>query len=69
MAGHPPRRDGVGAGFGVCTRLQIDERTAVRVNVERGTATTVEPAIPVGGCADDAFGSVTGYRIEDGWKR
>ncbi len=54
-----------GAAFSACTGSQIDERTAVRVNVERGTATTVEPAIPVGGRADDAFGSVTGYRIED----
>ena len=55
-----------GAAFGACTGSQIDERTAVRVNVERGTATTAEElAIPVGGRADDAFGSVTGYRIED----
>ena len=55
-----------GAAFGACTGSQIDERTAVRVNVERGTATTAgELAIPVGGRADDAFGSVTGYRIED----
>jgi hypothetical protein len=55
-----------GAAVGACTGSQIDERTAVRVNVQRGAATTVEElAIPVGGRADDAFGSVTGYRIED----
>jgi hypothetical protein len=55
-----------GAAVAACTGSQIDERTAVRVNVQRGAATTVEElAIPVGGRADDAFGSVTGYRIED----
>jgi hypothetical protein len=55
-----------GATVAACTGSQIDERTAVRVNVQRGAATTVEElAIPVGGRADDAFGSVTGYRIED----
>lgn len=51
--------------LGACGGSQIDERTAIRVPVERGTATTVELAIPVGGRADAAFGSVVGYRIED----
>ena len=38
-----------GAAVGACTGSQIDERTAVRVNVQRGAATTVEElAIPVG---------------------
>jgi hypothetical protein len=54
-----------GVALAACGGSQIDERTAIRVPVERGTATTVTLAIPVGGRADDAFGSVTGYRIED----
>ncbi len=48
-----------------CGGSQIDERTATRVSVERGTTTTtLQPQIPVGGRADEAFGSIDGFRIE-----
>ncbi len=47
-----------------CGGSQIDERTATRVSVERGTSTTVQLQIPVGGRADEAFGSIDGFRIE-----
>ena len=48
-----------------CGGSQIDERTATRISVERGTTTTtLEPQIPVGGRADEAFGSIDGFRIE-----
>ena len=48
-----------------CGGSQIDERIATRVSVERGSATTVVAPITVGGRADDAFGGVDGFRIED----
>ena len=48
-----------------CGGSQIDERTATRISVERGTTTTTpELQIPVGGRADEAFGSIDGFRIE-----
>ena len=47
-----------------CGGSQIDERTATRISVERGTSTTVQLQIPVGGRADEAFGSIDGFRIE-----
>jgi hypothetical protein len=47
-----------------CGGSQIDERTATRISVERGTSTTVQLEIPVGGRADEAFGSIDGFRIE-----
>ena len=47
-----------------CGGSQIDERTATRIFVERGTSTTVQLQIPVGGRADEAFGSIDGFRIE-----
>jgi len=47
-----------------CGGSQIDERTATRIPIERGSSTTVVNAIPVGGRADEAFGGVDGYRIE-----
>ena len=53
------------ASLAACGGSQIDERTATRVSVERGTTTTtVQPQIPVGGRADEAFGSIDGFRIE-----
>jgi hypothetical protein len=47
-----------------CGGTQIDERTATRISVERGTTTTVDLAIPVGGRADQAFASIDGFRVE-----
>ena len=47
-----------------CSGSQIDERTATRRSVERGSATTAVLPITVGGRADDAFGDVDGFRIE-----
>jgi hypothetical protein len=47
-----------------CGGSQIDERTATRRSVERGSATTVVLPITLGGRADDAFGGVDGFRIE-----
>ena len=52
------------AGVSACGGSQIDERSSVRVPVERGTSTTVSLPITVGGRADDAFASVDGFRIE-----
>ena len=52
------------ASLAACGGSQIDERTATRVSVERGTSTTVQLQIPVGGRADEAFGSIDGFRIE-----
>jgi hypothetical protein len=45
---------------------RISDRRAHRgaVSVERGTSTTVQLQIPVGGRADEAFGSIDGFRIE-----
>ena len=47
-----------------CGGSQIDERRATRISVERGTTTTLQLQIPVGGRADEAFGSIDGFRIE-----
>ena len=53
------------ASLAACGGSQIDERTATRISVERGTTTTTTPlAIQVGGRADEAFGSIDGFRIE-----
>ncbi len=51
-------------GMSACAGTQIDERSAQRVAVERGTSTTVDLPIDVGGRADDAFGQIDGFRIE-----
>jgi hypothetical protein len=52
------------ASLAACGGSQIDERTATRISVERGTTTTVSLPIQVGGRADEAFGSIDGFRIE-----
>jgi hypothetical protein len=52
------------ASLAACGGSQIDERSATRISVERGTTTTVSLPIQVGGRADEAFGSIDGFRIE-----
>jgi len=52
------------ASLAACGGSQIDERTATRISVERGTSTTVALPIQVGGRADEAFASIDGFRVE-----